>query len=339
MKLVPKILFVLALFSLKACAQKEKETIDNTTKVFKSDAEWKKELSPEQYYVLREEGTEKPYSGELLMNKEKGVYSCAACGNELFTDEMKFDSHCGWPSFDKEIGGGKIITKEDYKLGMKRTEIECAKCGGHLGHLFDDGPTETGLRYCVNSLSLEFASKKDMKITDTITLGGGCFWCVEGVYELLNGVVEVKSGYAGGTVKEPTYKEVCSGNTGHAEVVQVIFKPSVISLDQLLKVFFTAHNPTTLNRQGADVGTQYRSVIFYHNNEQKEVINNVIKVLTKEKVFDLPIVTQVEPIANFYEAENYHQDYYELNKSEPYCKMVILPKIEKVEKIFNEYLK
>ena len=339
MKRIPKYLLIVLLFSLNACAQETKKTENDIPKIIKTESDWKKQLTPEQYYMLREEGTEKPFTGKFLMHKEKGLYSCGACGNELFTDEMKFDSHCGWPSFDKEISGGKIITKEDYSLGVKRTEIECAKCGGHLGHLFNDGPTETGLRYCVNSLSLDFIKEEEYNRTDTITLGGGCFWCVEGVYELINGVVEVKSGYSGGSTKNPTYKEVCTGNTGHAEVVQVIYKPSTISLEEVLKVFFTAHDPTTLNRQGADVGTQYRSVIFFHNEEQKNTINKVIRILTEEEVFELPIVTQVDPIGNFYHAEDYHQDYYELNKSEPYCKMVILPKIEKVEKIFKEQLK
>ena len=175
----------------------------NTGTVQKTDAEWKKQLSPEQYFVLRQKGTEAPYSGKLLLNKEKGVYKCAACGNELFTDDMKFDSHCGWPSFDREIAGGKIKTVEDNSHGMQRTEIMCARCGGHLGHIFNDGPTETGMRYCVNSLSLEFVSEKDMAATptstvpatDTITLGGGCFWCVEAVYEMLDGVKSVESGF------------------------------------------------------------------------------------------------------------------------------------------------
>jgi peptide methionine sulfoxide reductase msrA/msrB len=341
MKLVPKFLLIIALISLNACAQNKEGAVESSsnTKIFKTDQEWKDILSPEKFYVLRKEGTEKPYSGKLLMNKEKGVYKCAACGNELFTDEMKFDAHCGWPSFDKEIEGGKIITKDDYSLGMKRTEIECAKCGGHLGHLFDDGPTDTGLRYCVNSVSLEFVNEKDIQKTDTITLGAGCFWCVEGVFELIGGVEEVKSGYAGGSVKNPSYKEVCTGNTGHAEVVQVVFNPSIISLEDILKVFFTAHDPTTLNRQGADVGTQYRSVIFYHNEAQKTTAKHIVELLTTEKAFELPIVTQIKPLTNFHIAENYHQDYYELNKSEPYCRMVILPKIEKIEKIFSEQLK
>jgi|OM-RGC.v1.005235365 peptide methionine sulfoxide reductase msrA/msrB len=338
MKTIQRYLFIVLLFSLNACAQQVKEE-NNRTQIFKTDSDWKKQLTPEQYYVLRKEGTEKPFTGKFLLHKEEGVYSCAGCGNPLFTDEMKFDSHCGWPSFDKEISGGKIITKDDYSLGVKRTEIECAKCGGHLGHLFDDGPTETGLRYCVNSLSLDFIKEEDVNKVDTITLGGGCFWCLEGVYELIDGVVEVKSGYSGGKTKNPTYKEVCTGTTGHAEVVQVIYQPSIISLEEILQVFFTAHDPTTLNRQGADIGTQYRSVIFFHNEKQKKTINKMVKILKEKEVFDLPIVTQVNPIADFYTAEGYHQDYYELNKTEPYCKMVILPKIEKVKKVFKEQLK
>lgn len=131
-------------------------SMDTTQKVYKTEEEWKKILTPEQYHVLREKGTDAPFTGKLTLNKEKGLYTCAACGNDLFTSEMKFDSHCGWPSFDKEIEGGKITTKTDTSYGMVRTEILCGKCGSHLGHLFDDGPTDTGLRYCVNSTSLEF---------------------------------------------------------------------------------------------------------------------------------------------------------------------------------------
>src|ERR1051326_4613103 len=172
-------LTVSSLMLMKSCMQEPQQTMNlsnnNSTKhdstmkdeekVNKTDAEWKNILTPDQYYVLRDKGTERPGTGKYLYNKEKGVYVCAACGNELFTSDMKFDSHCGWPSFDKEIKGGKIITKTDTSFGMVRTEIMCAKCGGHLGHLFDDGPTETGMRYCVNSLSLDF--KTDSLNTDT----------------------------------------------------------------------------------------------------------------------------------------------------------------------------
>lgn len=334
-----------------SCAQNNEknqtEKIKNITlaSVNKTDAQWKQQLTKEQYYVLREKGTETPYTGKLLMNKEKGVYKCAGCGNELFTDDMKFDSHCGWPSFDNEIAGGKIVTKEDNSLGMERIEINCAKCGGHLGHIFDDGPTETGKRYCVNSASLSFEplpnNKKVSKTqnNDKITLGGGCFWCIEAVFEQLDGVKSVVSGYAGGTSKNPSYDETCSGTTGHAEVTQIEFDPNKTSVEEILKVFFTVHDPTTVNRQGADKGSQYRSIILYHNENQKIIAKEIISELNKIKAYDKPIVTEIKPLVTFYKAENYHQDYYTNNKSQPYCQMVIQPKIEKFEKVFKKRIK
>lgn len=174
---------------------------------------------------------------------------------------------------------------------------------------------------------------------ETITLGAGCFWCVEAVFDQLKGVESVQSGYSGGKVKNPSYKEVCSGLTGHAEVCQVTYNPSVISLTELLEVFFSTHNPTTLNRQGADVGTQYRSAIFYHNEEQKELSETIIAQLNKDKVFPDPIVTEVTAYTNFYPAEDYHNDYYELNGSQPYCRAVIKPKLDKFKKTFEDKLK
>lgn len=331
------------------CGQSKKsnDTANNkklTDTSMKSEEEWKKSLTAEQYYILREKGTERPFTGKFYLHKEKGVYTCAGCGAELFTDEMKFDSHCGWPSFDREIAGGKIKQHTDTSHGMVRTEITCARCGGHLGHIFDDGPTNTGLRYCVNSVSLSFISEADYKKKtdenaaknmETITLGGGCFWCIEAVFLELDGVSKVESGYSGGTVKNPSYEAVCSGSTNHAEVVQVTFDKSKVSLEQVLKVFFTVHDPTTLNRQGNDLGTQYRSVIFYHNTEQKEISESVIAALTAEKVYENPIVTKVEAFQTFYKAEDYHQNYYNNNQNQPYCKMVVKPKVEKFEKAFK----
>jgi peptide methionine sulfoxide reductase msrA/msrB len=351
-KLKNQMTIVLLAGTMVSCGQNNAQTqsraekVKNTYTVAKTDSEWKKQLSPEQYYVLRQKGTERSFTGKLLLNKEKGVYKCAACGNELFTDDMKFDSECGWPSFDKEIAGGKIIKKEDNSLGMRRTEIMCAKCGGHLGHLFHDGPTATGQRYCVNSLSLEFApagtvtpvSVKPGSLIDTITLGGGCFWCTEAVYEELNGVVSVESGYSGGSVSNPSYHAVSSGNTGHAEVAQIIYDNSKVSLEEVLKVFFATHDPTTLNRQGADAGTQYRSVIFYRTPQQKQIADGIVAALNKE-VYDGKIVTKVEPFKAFYKAEDYHQDYYANNKNQAYCQMVIQPKLEKLEKVFKDKLK
>jgi peptide methionine sulfoxide reductase msrA/msrB len=340
--------------TLASCAQNnaqqqsKAEKVKNIYSIAKSDSEWKQQLSAEQYYILRQKGTERPFTGKLLLNKEKGVYKCAACGNELFTDEMKFDSDCGWPSFDKEITGGKIIKKEDNSMGMQRTEILCAKCGGHLGHLFDDGPTATGQRYCVNSLSLEFAPagknieagsiKTVTNNIDTIVLGGGCFWCTEAVYEELEGVFSVVSGYSGGKIAEPSYHAVSSGKTGHAEVTQIVYDNTKISLEEVLKVFFATHDPTTLNRQGADAGTQYRSIVFYRTPEQKKAADDIVTALNKE-VYDGKIVTKVEPFTAFYKAEEYHQDYYANNKNQAYCRMVIQPKLEKFEKVFKEKLK
>jgi len=174
---------------------------------------------------------------------------------------------------------------------------------------------------------------------DTITLGGGCYWCVEAVYENLNGVKSVVSGFSGGKTNNPTYREVCTGETGHAECVQITYDKTVTNLDEIFKVFFTVHDPTTLNRQGADEGTQYRSVIFYKNEEQKKAAQTIINALKKEKVYSSPIVTTLEPYTKFYKAEEYHQNYYENNKNKPYCRMVIQPKLEKFEKIFKDRLK
>jgi len=174
---------------------------------------------------------------------------------------------------------------------------------------------------------------------ETITLGGGCFWCVEAVYGKLDGVLDVVSGYSGGTAINPTYSQVCTGLTGHAEVVQITFDNTKTSIESILKIFFSVHDPTTLNRQGNDIGTQYRSIIFYGKGSQKEVALNIIAALNKEKVYSNPIVTEVLPLTVFYKAEDYHQDYYEQHKEEPYCSLVIQPKMEKFEKLFNDLLK
>jgi methionine-S-sulfoxide reductase len=174
---------------------------------------------------------------------------------------------------------------------------------------------------------------------DTLTLGGGCFWCVEAVYEMLDGVVKVESGYSGGTVKNPSYREVCTGMTGHAEVAQITFDNSKTSIDEILKVFFTVHDPTTLNKQGPDVGTQYRSVIFYRNDHQRKIAKSIIDDLNNNNVYLKPVVTQLVPFTNFYKAEDYHQDYYNQNKEAPYCRLVIQPKLEKFEKLFKDRLK
>ena len=188
-------------------------------------------------------------------------------------------------------------------------------------------------------------AQKDMKtkvtknINEEITLGGGCFWCLDAVYREIRGVEKVLSGYSGGSVANPTYEEVCAGSTGHAEVVQITFNPRIITLEKLLQIFFVIHDPTTLNRQGADVGTQYRSIIFYRNQKQKDVIDKVIGELKKDEVYKNPIVTEVVPFQSFYAAEDYHQDYYSQNKEQGYCRVIINPKLEKFKKTFRDNLK
>ncbi|MEN2489862.1 peptide-methionine (S)-S-oxide reductase MsrA [Flavobacterium sp. B11] len=195
------------------------------------------------------------------------------------------------------------------------------------------------LLICLFALSLNGISQNKKANLETITLGGGCYWCVEAVYENLDGVKSVVSGFSGGKVANPTYEEVCTGETGHAEVVQITYDKNITDINEIFKVFFTVHDPTTLNRQGADVGTQYRSVIFYKNEEQKKAAQSIIAELNKAKVYNSPIVTKVEPFKVFYKAEDYHQNYYANNKNQPYCKMVIQPKIEKFEKVFKDKLK
>lgn len=177
------------------------------------------------------------------------------------------------------------------------------------------------------------------KNVEQATLGGGCFWCTEAIFLRLNGVEEVKSGYSGGKIKNPSYREVCTGRTGHAEVIQITFDPKIISFAEILEVFFATHDPTTLNRQGNDIGTQYRSVIFYHNEEQKKIAEKVLSLFEKDKVYDNPVVTEITPFSNFYLAEDYHNNYFEQNPAQPYCQFVIAPKVEKFQKIFKEKLK
>lgn len=318
------------------------QNISDSAWSLKTDSFWKANLSPEQYEILRLKGTESPFTGKWLMHKDSGYYTCAACGNLLFRSDRKFDSECGWPSFDEEIEGNKIKTQIDNSHGMTRLEIMCARCGGHLGHLFDDGPTSTGKRYCVNSLSLNFLPADihpKSPLYDTLTIGGGCFWCIEAVFEQVNGVVSVQSGYSGGNVPFPSYKDVCTGETKHAEVVQIVYEPSKISLDELFKIFFTVHDPTTPNRQGADEGTQYRSVIFYRDSIQLNTAKSIITDLTVSKVFEDNIVTEVVPFTVFYPADLTHQDYYDNNTNAPYCRMVIRPKLEKLEAVFKNRLK
>jgi peptide-methionine (S)-S-oxide reductase len=195
---------------------------------------------------------------------------------------------------------------------------------------------------CAQKNDIKPIAEESMTTTknlDTITLGAGCFWCVEALFQQLRGVHSVVSGYSGGHVKNPSYKEVCTGSTGHAEVCQVTYDPSIISFNEILEVYWKTHDPTTLNRQGGDVGTQYRSVIFYHNEEQRKIAEEMKKKLDEAKIWNKPVVTQIEAFSNFYKAEDYHQEYYFNNTSQPYCTAVITPKLEKFKKVFSLKLK
>ena len=317
----------------------------DTNKLILADEVWKKVLSPDLYAVAREADTERAFTGSMWSSDDKGTYYCAACGYKLFRSDQKFSSSCGWPSFFEQENTKSITFEDDNSFGMQRIEALCGRCDSHLGHLFDDGPEPTGKRYCMNAVSLDFVADKAMKNSDSgqnlekIVLGGGCYWCVEAVYENLKGVKDVVSGFAGGTVENPSYEQVCTGKTGAAEVIEITYDNTVTSLDEIFRVFFTVHDPTTLNRQGADVGTQYRSVIFYADEEQRKAGESIIAALNKEKVYSSKIVTTLEPLEIFYEAPEYHQNYFENNKNQAYCRMVIQPKIDKFEKVFSDRLK
>ncbi len=278
-----------------------------------------KKLTPEQWNVTQDAGTERAFCGGLLENKEKGIYVCVVCGLPLFRSTAKFESGTGWPSFFEPFDKAHITEIRDDSFGMIRTEIRCARSGSHLGHVFDDGPDPTGMRYCLNSAALKFIKDGDPLPPEsrpvemeTAYFAGGCFWGVEDVFQQIPGVIDAVSGYMGGKTSSPTYEMVCRHMTGHAETVKVVFDKKRTSFRELLDVFFKNHDPTTLDRQGPDVGDNYRSAIFAVDAEQKQAADAFIAELTKTKAFREPIVTQVvEGGGAFWPAEDYHQDYHQ----------------------------
>lgn len=282
-------------------------------KAQEKDMEYK-QLTPEEERVIIHKGTEAPFSGKYYNHKEKGTYVCKKCNAPLYKSGDKFDSHCGWPSFDDEIAGA---VKHKPDADGVRTEILCNNCGAHLGHVFiGEDFTNKNIRHCVNSISLDFIpSMNDIK-TQSAYFAGGCFWGMEYFFQKAKGVISTRVGYIGGQKQNPTYNEVCSASTGHAEAVEVVFNPAEISYEELTRLFFEIHDPTQINRQGADIGEQYRSSVFYVNEDQKGIAEKLINIM-ENKGYD--IATELNKAGKFWEAEDYHQNYYLKNGQQPYC--------------------
>ena len=271
-------------------------------------------LTPEEERVIVHKGTERPFTGMYDHFFEQGTYVCKRCDAPLYSSTDKFDSGCGWPSFDDEIPGAVKRTRD---ADGSRTEITCAKCGAHLGHVFEgEGLTDKNMRHCVNSISMTFIPEEKEVKTETGYFAGGCFWGTEHLFKELEGVISTRVGYMGGSKAKPTYKDVCTGTTNHAEAVEVVFDPSKTDYETVAKYFFEIHDPTQDDRQGPDVGSQYRSAVFYTDDNQKQIAEKLIKIL-KGKGYD--VVTEVTKADSFWVGEDYHQDYYDVTGKTPYC--------------------
>lgn len=281
-----------------------------------ANAQTMKPLTPEERRVIVDKATEMPFSGRYCCFDEAGTYRCRRCGAPLYRSQDKFDAGCGWPSFDDAIPDA--VRRAPDPDGQ-RTEILCARCGGHLGHVFEgERLTPKNTRHCVNSLSLDFepAAVSGRAQTETAIFAGGCFWGVEHMLAQVPGVVDVESGYTGGATECPSYEEVCSHTTGHAEAVRVTFDPTQVSYETLARMFFEIHDPTQRDGQGPDLGNQYRSEIFYASPEQETTARRLIALL-RAKGYD--VATEVTPAGRFWPAEEYHQDYYARKGTQPYC--------------------
>lgn len=274
-----------------------------------------KSLTADEERVILHKGTERPFTGIYNDFNEEGQYACKRCGEPLYKSTDKFDGHCGWPSFDDEIPGAiKRILDAD----GRRTEIVCANCGAHLGHVFEgENFTEKNIRHCVNSISLTFeAVKLPAEQYDTAYFASGCFWGTQYHFQKEKGVIFTEVGYMGGHQNNPSYEQVCTGNTGHAETTKVVFDPEKVSYEKLAQLFFETHDQSQVDRQGPDIGTQYRSVIFYTSENEKQTAEKLIDQLKKK---GYKVATELTPATEFWKAENYHQNYYQNKGGSPYC--------------------
>jgi peptide-methionine (S)-S-oxide reductase len=335
MKSFPKHYYLFFFFvglMLFACAQGEpsnriiqsKVKSDHDVSIYhKSNEEWKQILDSSVFAVMRLKKWElKGQEIELKMD-DKGTFHCTSCNLKLFDTENLIKLGV-YPSFSNSLD--EAVNKVNLN---KQIECYCNRCDGFLG--FFDSKTKD---YNINSLTLRFyLANNNMK---EATFGAGCFWCIEACFKDLKGVQSVVSGYSNGDIKNPTYKEVCTGSTGYAEVARIVYDESLISFDELLEAFWFVHDPTQLNRQGNDIGTQYRSGVYYHSEDQMKIAEAYKARLIAEKVWEEPIVTEIVPVKDFYPAEDYHQNYLELNPENAYCRAIVRPKVDKFRKVFSE---